>query len=189
MVKERALHTDMSGSGDPVPAQSPVWLRIGVFLALYALLHWAYQALRSSSLDPWFIHRLTVAPAAALIDWAAPADAVRAIGPRLVWPEGRLTLLAGCDGFEVMSLFVAAILACDVAPRRAMVALVGGCLVIWALNQLRIAALYGVFRYRREAFDALHTLWGPLLLIAATALIYRWALGGASRAPRRQLLS
>lgn len=183
------MRTDTPTSANPAEPASPIWLRIGVFLVLYGLLHWGYQSLRSSSLDPWFIHSLTVAPAAALIDWLVPADGVQAVGPRLVWPEGRLTLLAGCDGFEVMSLFVAALLACDVAPRRCLAALAAGCLTIWALNQARIAALYGAFRHEREAFDALHTLWGPLLLIAATALIFRWALGWSSHQGHRQAAS
>lgn len=101
------MRTGHSDRDDSIEPPSPLGLRVGVFLLLYVLLHWAYQSLRSSSLDPWFIHKLTVAPAAALIDWLAPLDAVRAVGPRLVWPGGQLTLLAGCDGFEVMSLFVA----------------------------------------------------------------------------------
>jgi exosortase/archaeosortase family protein len=164
---------------------SPIVLRIALFLLIYGSLHWAYQSLRSSVFDPWFIHTLTVAPAAALLDGLWPADLVRAIGPRLAWPGGRLTLLAGCDGFEVMSLFVAAVLVADLSWRRGLVALVAGCVAVWALNQARIVALYWAFRYEREWFDAIHTLWGPLLLISAVAAVYAWAvmkpkLGAAS---------
>jgi exosortase/archaeosortase family protein len=156
--------------------RSPVWLRVGLFLLIYGVLQWAYQSLRVSRWDPWFIHTLTVRPAASLIGWFAPADGVLAMGPRLVWPGGRLTLLAGCDGFEVACLFVAAMLVAEVSWRRGLMALMLGCLAIWALNQFRIAALYGAFRYRQDWFDAIHTAWGPLLLIAAVASIYAWAL-------------
>jgi exosortase/archaeosortase family protein len=156
---------------------SPLWLRIGLFLLLYGGLHGAYQALRDSRFDPWFIHELTVRPAAGLIAVLFPGDAVAAAGPRLVWPEGRLTLLAGCDGFEVMSLFIAAVLVADVGWRRGLIALVVGCAAVWALNQARIAALYWSFRYQREWFDAVHTAWGPLLLVVAVAALYAWAIG------------
>lgn len=166
---------------------SPAWLRVGLFLALYGVLQWLYQSLRSSAWDPWFIHTLTVRPAAGLIGWFAPQDAVAALGPRLVWPHGSLALRAGCDGFEVMSLFIAAIFVADVSWRRGLVALLLGCAAIWALNQVRIAVLYESFRYRREWFDAIHTAWGPLLLIAAVAAIYAWAVGW--RPPRAERTS
>jgi exosortase/archaeosortase family protein len=165
------------GAGDVAArAHSPVVLRIALFLLIYGSLHWAYQSLRSSVFDPWFIHTLTVAPAAALLDGLWPADLVRAIGPRLAWPGGRLTLLAGCDGFEVMSLFAAAVLVADLSWRRGLVALGVGCVAVWALNQARIVALYWAFRYEREWFDAIHTLWGPLLLISAVTALYAWAV-------------
>lgn len=159
-------------------ARSPRWLRLILFVLAYLVLQWGYQSLRASAWDPWFIHELTVRPAAVLLGWLAPLDAVSAVGPRLVWPGGRLTLLAGCDGFEVASLFVAAMLVAEVSWRRGVVALVLGCLAVWALNQLRIAALYGAFRYRADWFDPLHTVWGPLVLIVAVAAIYAWAVRG-----------
>jgi exosortase/archaeosortase family protein len=158
------------------PPRPPVALRIALFLLIYGGLHWAYQSLRSSAFDPWFIHALTVSPAAALLDGLWPADLVRAVGPRLAWPGGRLTLLAGCDGFEVMSLFVAAVLVADLSWRRGLFALVVGCAAVWALNQARIVALYWAFRYQRDWFDAIHTVWGPLLLISAVVAIYAWAV-------------
>jgi exosortase/archaeosortase family protein len=183
----RKASPDRGSSDQAVGQGSPVALRIALFLLIYGSLHWAYQSLRSSVFDPWFIHTLTVAPAAALLDGLWPADLVRAIGPRLAWQGGRLTLLAGCDGFEVMSLFVAAVLVADLSWRRGLVALGAGCVAVWALNQARIVALYWAFRYEREWFDAIHTLWGPLLLISAVTAVYAWAvmkpkLGAASMA-------
>ncbi len=164
-------------------ARAPTALRIGLFLIVYGGLHWAYQSLRASAFDPWFIHTLTVSPAASLLGGLWPADLVSAIGPRLAWPEGRLTLLAGCDGFEVMSLFVAAVLVADVSWRRGLLALAVGCAAVWVLNQARIVALYWTFRHEREWFDSVHTVWGPLLLIAAVVAVYAWAVSKAR--PRR----
>ena len=161
--------------------RSSIWLRVVLFVVIYFFFHWAYQALRASSLDPLFIRLTTVSPASFLFGWLWPLDGVAAEGPSLVWRGGRLTLLAGCDGFDVMALFVAAMLASDVAWRRGVTALIFGCAGIWILNQLRVAALYWSFRYERAWFDPVHTIWGPLLLIVLVAAIYAWALRGGLR--------
>ncbi len=155
-------------------AQPPRWLQVLLFLLTYGVFQWAYQSLRTSSWDDWFIHQLTVRPAALLVDFISASEGVQASGYKLVWPGGSLALRAGCDGFEVIGLFIAAVLVGDVGWRRGLLALIGGCLAIWALNQMRIAALYAAVRYDRSWFDSLHTGWGPLVLIAAVAIIYAW---------------
>ncbi|HXI17456.1 MAG TPA: exosortase/archaeosortase family protein, partial [Chloroflexota bacterium] len=155
---------------------APRWLQALLFLLIYGLFQWAYQSVRTSRWDHWFIHELTVRPAASLVDFISSTEAVQASGYRLIWPGGSLALRAGCDGFEVLGLFIAAVLVADVGWRRGFVALVGGCVVIWALNQLRIAALYAAVRYARSWFASLHTGWGPLILVTAVALIYAWTV-------------
>ena len=161
-------------AGPAAQPRAPRWLQVLLFLLIYGLFQWGYQSLRASPWDDAFIHQLTVRPAAGLLDLISPAEGVRASGPKLTWPGGSLALRAGCDGFDVIGLFIAAVLVGDVGWRRGMAALVGGCLAIWALNQLRIVALYAAVRYDRSWFDSLHTGWGPLILIAAVAGIYVW---------------
>lgn len=156
----------------PSERRSPALLRIALFVAIYALLEWGYTALRGSRFDALFIHWLTVQPAAGLIGWAFPADGVVPAGHSLLWPGGRMSLQAGCDGFEVMTLFIAAMLVADVAWRRGAVGLLLGCIAIWLLNLLRILALYASFRYAPTWFDPVHTVWGPLLLIGLIAALY-----------------
>ena len=163
-----------SGPPPETSAKPPRWLQVTIFLLVYGFLQWAYQSLRASSFDDWFIHQLTVSPAARLVTWLSPAESVLASDYKLVWPGGSLALRAGCDGFEVIALFVAGVLAADVGWQRGLLALTGGCLAIWVLNQLRIAALYAAVRYDPTWFDPLHTGWGPLIMIAAVALIYFW---------------
>lgn len=147
-----------------------------LFLLIYGVFQWAYQSLRTSSWDDWFIHQLTVRPAAWLVDFASPSEGVQASGHKLVWPGGGIALRAGCDGFEVIGLFISAVLVGDVGWRRGLLVLIGGCLAIWGLNQLRIAALYAAVRYDPSWFDSVHTGWGPLIMIGAVASIYYWLM-------------
>lgn len=153
--------------------------RVLLFAGLYGLAQIAYQRLRDTQAGTWLIEHATVTPAAALIALVFPADAVLPIGPRLVWPGGRLQLLAGCDGFEVIALFVPAVLVAPVAWRRGLFMLGVGIALIWSLNQLRLLALYAAFRHWREIFDPLHTVWGPLLMLVLVSAFFAWNLRGA----------
>lgn len=153
--------------------------RILLFAGLYGLAQFAYQGLRDSLLGTWLVEQATVAPAAALIALLFPTDAVQPLGPRLVWPGGRLQLLAGCDGFEVVALLVPAVLAAPVPWRRRLFMLTVGIALIWGLNQLRLLALYASFRHWRDAFDPLHTVWGPLLMLVLVSAFFAWNLRDA----------
>lgn len=181
----------MMGSIDPPinpdggSTKAPAWLKVAVFLLLYAVYQWGYQGLRGSRYDDWFIHTLTVVPASSLIDLIFPTAAVQPVDDKLIWSDGSLTLRAGCDGFEVIGIFVAAVLSTDVGWRRGLVALLAGCLSIWMLNQARIAVLFSVLQHDRSWFDLVHTVLGPLGLIAAVAAIYVWMV----RRPRPPLAS
>lgn len=154
----------------------PGLLAIACFLFVYALLQGLHLALRDSAWHAVLIDTLTVAPAAALIDLFFAQDGVAADGPRLRWPQGSLSLSTGCDGLEVITLYIAALFAAPVDARRTVWALVGGVLMLWALNQLRVLMLYGAYRHARDSFDALHSFWGPLLLIVPAILVFHLVL-------------
>lgn len=162
-------------------SRSPVLLRVSLFGLIYAALQWGYMTLRGSRFDPLFIQWLTVEPAARLVGWVFPVDRVVPVDHSLLWTNGRMSLRAGCDGFEVMTLFVAAMLVADVSWRRGVVGLGIGCLAIWGLNQLRILALYASLRYVPAWFDPVHTLWGPLSLIGLIAAMYAVIVWGPGR--------
>lgn len=145
--------------------------------ALFAGLGLALTgALRSDEVGVACIDLVTVAPAGWLIDGLFPADGVIAQGPRLVWPGGRMTIRAGCDGLEVLTLYVAAVLVAPVSWRRALGMLALGGLLVWLLNQCRLLALYLALRHWPAAFDAIHVVWAPLLLLAAVFAAFAWQL-------------
>jgi len=146
------------------------------FVVLYGLLHLAYVALRGSGAGLALIDRVTVVPVAWLLGWLAPGEGVSATGPRLTWQGGSIGLRNGCDGFEVFILFAAAAMVAPLSAGRRLTLLFAGCAALWALNQGRILALYASFRHQREWFDGLHTVWGPLVLVALGTALYVWAL-------------
>lgn len=155
------------------------WPRLGgiaLFVALFLVLQVAWQRWGTGDAGTWLIGHATVAPAATLIGMLFPYDHVWAQGPRLAWPDGRLQLEAGCDGFEVLALFVPAVLVAPVSWRRGAAMLLVGTALIWGLNQIRLLALYLAFRRWPEAFDSLHAVWAPLLLLGATFAFYAWCL-------------
>lgn len=150
--------------------------RIALFATLFLALQAAWWQLGEGEAGDWLIGRATVAPSAALIGWLFPHDHVWAQGPRLAWPDGRMQLEAGCDGFEVLALFIPAVLVAPIGWRRGVAMLLAGTALIWCLNQARLLALYLAFRRWHEAFDPLHAVWAPLLVLGATFAFYAWCL-------------
>jgi len=149
-----------------------LWLTGLIFMASFLVLHVAYINLRGSSAEWLIIDLLTVKPAGFLVAVVFPDSNVQSAGARLMWEGGQLTLLNGCDGFEFMSLLAAATLAANIPLRRGLVCLCVGVALVWGANQIRIVVLFWAFRFQRDWFDVLHTLWLPLLLISITGWFF-----------------
>lgn len=152
------------------------WPAVVAFIAAYGMLQWLYAQMLGHATGLAWIDQVTVRPAAWALGLLLPADGVVAAGLRLVWSQGSLGLRAGCDGFEVITLFAAAAVIAPLQWSHRMLLLLLGCSVLWAFNQTRIWALYAAFRHQRDWFDAIHTLWGPLWLVLVGALLYALAL-------------
>ena len=147
------------------------------FLGSFLLLQWAYQAVLDTPAYHFFIDTLTVRPSVDLIHLLLPEDAVRAQGHRLLWSGGGLSVYNGCDGAEVMQLLLAAFVAVAGPWRQRLIGAAFGLLLIYALNQGRIVALYFAARHDRVWFELLHGLVGPLFIIALTTLFFAWWTG------------
>lgn len=147
------------------------------FLSIFLLLQWAYQALADTAAYHFYLETLTVRPSVWLIHLLAPQDGVLARANRLVWSGGGLSVYNGCDGVEVMQLLVAAFVAVSGPWRQRLLGAVYGLLLIYALNQVRIVALYFAARHDRAWFELVHGLVGPLLIIALTTLFFAWRTG------------
>jgi exosortase/archaeosortase family protein len=158
-------------------------LRVTGFGLLVLLLQAGLQQWRAQPVGQAWIDRVTVTPVATALGMMRPADQVRAQGERLIWPGGRLRLQAGCDGLEVLVLLVAATMVAPLGWRRGLVTLLGGTLLVWLLNQARLLALYGSFRFARESFDLLHTLVAPMLVLLPALGWLAWNLHREARRP------
>jgi len=116
-------------------------------------------------------HHAIVQPAAQLIAWGWPEDAVVARRGTLHSPLATLEIVRGCDGAGLLFLMCAAVSACPARPRQLMLGLAGALLLAGAINQVRIVGLYFVAARHPQSFDSMHNYLLPLL----TILLCFWA--------------
>jgi exosortase/archaeosortase family protein len=149
-----------------------VALRLFFFLALFGLLQGLYGAAKGGWVEKLVIDRATVQTAAWLIHLADPAVQVRAVGSRLVAPGGGINVLNGCEGADVVFLMTAAMLVAPLPLRARTTGVLAGVAVVFALNQARVIALFYASRGEKAAFEWMHGVAGPLVLIAVSAIFY-----------------
>jgi exosortase family protein XrtM len=160
------------------------WRVLLVFLAVFFALQYAWEMGRDTAVERLFIDELTVRPAAWIIDWLWPAFQVHAEGHRLVAAAGRLNILNGCEGMETLFLLAAAFIAYPFAWRMRLLGLIVGTLLVFALNQMRIAVLWHAFLHHRAWFGVLHGTVLPVLLVAVCLVFFLVLLGReTSRTP------
>lgn len=159
-------------------------LRFVVLFVLYFVaLQRGYLALRTWS-DNAVNRHLNAGVSAWVIQQIAPAEQVRPSGTRLVSPRVTLDIMKGCEGFEVMVILVAAMLAYPAPWGKRAAGLVAGCALLYILNVVRLVCLYVVARYRPALFDALHVVFWQSLLVCLGALMFLAWVRWIHRPPR-----
>lgn len=159
----------------PIPHKGEMCFAAG-FLLLFAALHYGYSLCQGTPVEHLFVDTLTVRPSAILIDALSPDERVQAVGHSLVSPAVRLNVLNGCEGTEGMILLASAFLACFARPllsrlHGAAVAVI----LVYALNQIRLCALYFAARYDRQVFTLIHGYVGPTVIVLGGGLFFvRW---------------
>ena len=82
----------------------------------------------------------------------------------------------GCDGLQISTLFISAVVAFPHAVRSKVFAIALGIPLLLALNMVRILSLALVLLYRPTFFEPLHvSLWPTLLILIASGLWFVWA--------------
>ena len=150
----------------------PLWLTLAIFLGVFGVLQWAWGEARDTWVERLVIHQATVKPAAALVQLITPEANAKPVAASIKAPGGGLNILNGCEGTEVMFLLAAAFAAVNLGWRHKLTGLAQGLVLVFALNQVRILALFYAFRNERSLFDILHTTVLPAVLITAVALYF-----------------
>lgn len=154
----------------PAPQAQPYRRLLG-FIVCYGLLHLAMRV--DEDFLRWYIEGLTVPVATGLINaFGDPAVPASAQGSRIVSPGGGLNVLQGCEGLDVMGLWLAAVCAGAFSWRGRWLGWTIGAALVFGFNQARLVSLYGLYRGRREWFGDAHGLWWPLALVLLVFLLY-----------------
>ena len=151
--------------------------RLVVFVAVF--LAWYVGVGVLPGFSRWFIEGLTVPVAAWLINAVGlAAETVTASGSRLLASGGGLNVLQGCEGLDVLGLWLAAAAAGPFTLRGRLLAFTLGSVLVFALNQARLLSLFHLYRHQRDWFGDAHGLWWPLLLVALVwGLFAAWQRG------------
>ena len=159
--------------------------RVVVFLALFSALTLLWSSRAAAALQGWVIARLTVAPAAWLIDRFDPGQSVAAVGPRLATPGHSVQVLPGCEGADIAFLLTSAMLCAPLAWRARWLGLLVGGALVFVLNQARVIGLFYAAGHDRALFSLLHGTLLPLgLVLAVGAFFLAWlAHGPGARSP------
>ena len=162
-----------SKTGQPAPAAAMSSSRrlvrqALVFLALFSALQIGWELSRGGVIERLVVHDMTVRPAAALIRLLTPDIAARATGFSVKAPGGGLNIQNGCEGMEALFLLLAAFLAAPLPGRTRLNGIATGVLLVYALNQARIVALFYAWRASPARFDLLH---GSVLPVAIVLII------------------
>lgn len=154
----------------------PIWLMVTLFVLVAALLQWGWSEARGTSIERAVIDVATVDTAVAIINAWTPNVNAHAVGPSIKAPGGGINILNGCEGTEVLFLFVAALTAYPFSWRTRLGGLLVGSVFIFMANQMRLLALFYSYQNDRALFDELHGLVMPLVLVMVTLALFVWLM-------------
>ncbi len=156
------------------------------FLLIFGLQMAVYYAVTTTSFAkdeffPWYL-RLTTQASDGLMH-VCGYDDVAVQGNVLSSSRGSITVERGCDAIAPTALFVSAVIASPAPLSLKLPAVIGGILVLIAVNVIRIVTLFLTRIHWPEAFDVIHLdVWQAMFIFLAIVLWAFWA----SWATRRQ---
>jgi exosortase family protein XrtM len=174
-------------TADSTPSPDKKRARFGViyivlFLAIFGALDYGYYLTRDTVVEHLLIDTLTVRPAAAVINFVAPAISARASGTSLLTPFGQINIAGGCEGSEGMFLLIAAVLPFPARRLSKLAGVIGGVSLMYVMNQLRILALVLSLHWHRDWFESLHGLIAPTCIVVTGCIFFfAWANAASPR--------
>jgi exosortase family protein XrtM len=152
--------------------------RLSGFVLVFALLHLAWQAFDDSRFEHSVVDGAVVAPAAVLIRAFTPQLEFKVVGNRLWESRGGLNIVKGCDGTETLFLLIAAFAVAPIALRARVVGVLAGIPVVFAVNVMRVLALFYSHHAQPELFGFMHGLVTPAFMVISVAIFYSMWLRG-----------
>jgi exosortase family protein XrtM len=143
-----------------------------LFVAGYISLYVGYVLLPDALLRQDIYYYGVTLPAQYMIDWLTPGEHVRAFENHLHSPRTDLLIVRGCDGANVAFLLVAAIIARRSALRATLLGLLGAVILVYVINEVRIAVLFFVSAYRPPWFVLVHVYIIPSFMILIATVYY-----------------
>jgi exosortase family protein XrtM len=163
----------------PLSTPAKLVVFVGAFLA-FTLCEYAFRP----QIGPFVNGVMTVRPAARLVDLVAPAEHVRARGDRIQSRLAYVRVAQGCEGIDVMLMFVAAMLGASMTWRRKALGCAAGVTLIYFSNLVRVAGLWFCVRYWPSRFEAMHVIVGQTVIIVLAVLLFAgWTVAGSPRRP------
>jgi exosortase/archaeosortase family protein len=147
---------------------------VALVLAVIAL-QWVWASARGTMVEKVVIDEVTVGAAVYVINALTPDAQARKNGSRISSPRGGINIMNGCEGTEALFILVGALYAYPLLWRSRVLGLVGGVIVIFVANQLRLLALFYSLRTDPIVFEQLHGFVAPLYMIVV-ALAYFLAI-------------
>jgi len=135
-----------------------------VFAVCYILFQLLYRSV-PDGLDVSMNHYLNAAPAAWLLDLFMSGTDIMSRDAMIVGAEASVNIRKGCEGFEVMGIVVAAMLAYPMAWRLRLTGLAVGIVYVYLLNLLRIIGIYLTHVFKPEWAEAAHVTAGQTFII------------------------
>jgi exosortase family protein XrtM len=154
------------------------------FVVAFALVFGALQLTLVRTRAP-VAEWLVAAPAGWTLARLVPEDRVTVTGTEVASTRVRLNILAGCEGTEVFFLLIAGVVALPAPWRTKLRGLLLGIPLAFALNQLRVLALYVTVRDFPAQFELIHGFIAPTALVAClAAFFWVWSTRAGPRVAR-----
>ncbi len=151
-----------------------------VFLGAFLFLTGLEYTFRRE-MGPFVNGVLNVRAGTALINAITPAEAVVARGNRIESSTTSIEVAQGCEGVDVMLMFLAAMVAMPLALRRKLVGSLVGIGVIYVANLLRLAGLWYCLKYTPSRFESMHVVVGQTAIIVVAIAVFAAVTGLFSR--------
>jgi exosortase family protein XrtM len=152
------------------------------FIVLFLLLLTA-QYFTISYTSPFMVDIMTIRVSSILINVITPGEKTVVQGGAIIG-GATVDVMRGCEGVEGMLIVIAAVCAFTARIRSKIYGIIGGILIVYVFNLLRIIGLYYINRYRPDLFDMMHIYVGQTVIIIISLIYFIFWVSRIEENPR-----